>query len=589
VSYQRRLLVAISLGTFLPVLQAMGFAQPDPVTANQVIAKYLEAIGADRYPSITSFIENGDLSGNITNFFQGAYSPSQFQHAKERGTFEFYFKAPNLRFSLELTENKVAIEAHGCDGLVAWHIDAQARRSELKLKPGNEGECENGYEPMPLRMRATNVKIQLDGKKQIGDRTAWEIKVDDPRSQWPETYYFDAGTYFLLREGRLGSDGSTTYSDYRDVGGIKLPFTIIHRLTNSERVTTVREVKLNASIDDARFAEPKGELWEGAGGPPPVARDTETEIYNSSAPEAPPAVNSAMEMNIPRFASCSIVELQRTVPELRRLKLAPDQQKLAALLDKIGAKIVDLAWKTPNLISQEAVVESRQGKVETRQKFSYLILSHPQGKTAVTLDEFRVDLKSGEKFQTDDAEKSAVSGSADSSPWADLAHASQQLAASQAVRGPQSQGFANMWIYFYPLNRSESTFRYLGDQKMDGRHTLVLAFEQNPKSVRLPAEFRSEDKTIPIFFQGVAWVDASDFRIVRLRTDLLSPVPEVDLRRLTAEIRFMETRIAEVATPLSLPREVMVTSEVRGVTLLDDHKYSDYRLFRAHSKIVLNP
>jgi hypothetical protein len=146
-----------------------------------------------------------------------------------------------------------------------------------------------------------------------------------------------------------------------------------------------------------------------------------------------------------------------------------------------------------------------------------------------------------------------------------------------------------MWIYFYPLNRSESTFRYLGDQKMDGRHTLVLAFEQNPKSVRLPAEFRFEDKTIPIFFQGVAWVDASDFRIVRLRTDLLSPIPGVDLRRLTAEIRFMETRIAEVATPLSLPREVTVTSEVRGVTLLDDHKYSDYRLFRAHSKIVLNP
>lgn len=585
---RRWLSVAISLGTFLRILQATAFAQPEAVTADQVIAKYLEAIGANRFRSISSLIETGDLSGNVTNFSQSAYSPSQFQHAKERGTFEFYFKAPNLRFGLELTDNKVAIEAHGCDGIVSWHIDAQARRSELKPKPENEGECENGYDPTPLRMRAKNVRIRLDGKKQIGDRAAWEIKVDDPKSRSPETYYFDAETYFLLREGRLGSDGSITYSDYRDVGGIRVPFTIIHRLANFERVTTVREMKLNASIDDARFTEPKGDIWAGPGGPPPGGRDIETEIYNSSAPDAP-AVNSIMEVNTPRFTSCSSTELQRIVPELQGLKIAPDQQKLAALLDKIGAKTVDLAWKTPNLISQEAVVESRQGVIETRQKFSYLILPHPQGTTAVTLDEFRVDLKSGEKFQSDEAQKSVVSGSSDSSPWADLARASQQLAALQPGRGPQSQGFANMWIYFYPLNQSESTFRYLGEQKMDGRHTLVLAFEQDPKSVRSPAEFRFEGKTTPIFFQGVAWVDASDFRIVRLRTDLLSPIPEVNLRRLTAEIRFVEKRIAEVATPLSLPSEVIVTSEVRGVTLLDDHKYSNYRLFRAHSKIVLNP
>jgi hypothetical protein len=129
----------------------------------------------------------------------------------------------------------------------------------------------------------------------------------------------------------------------------------------------------------------------------------------------------------------------------------------------------------------------------------------------------------------------------------------------------------------------------LGEQKIGGHHTLVLAFEQNPKLVRTPGEFLVEGKSIPIFFQGVAWVDASDFRIVRLRTDLLSPVPEIYLRTLTAEIQFEETRIAELALPLSLPREVIVTSEVSGLTLREEYKYSDYRLFRAHSKIVLNP
>jgi hypothetical protein len=92
-----------------------------------------------------------------------------------------------------------------------------------------------------------------------------------------------------------------------------------------------------------------------------------------------------------------------------------------------------------------------------------------------------------------------------------------------------------------------------------------------------------------MFLQGVAWVDASDFRIVRLRTDLLSPLPEVSLHRLTADIQFVPTRIEEVPSVLWLPRDVMVTSEVGGATLREDHLYSEYRLFRAKSRVVLNP
>ena len=92
-----------------------------------------------------------------------------------------------------------------------------------------------------------------------------------------------------------------------------------------------------------------------------------------------------------------------------------------------------------------------------------------------------------------------------------------------------------------------------------------------------------------MFFQGVAWVDPSDFRILRLRTDLLFPVAEVSLHRLTADIQFQVTHLAEVPSPLSLPSEVTVTSEIGGATLREVHRYSGYRLFRARSKIVLNP
>jgi hypothetical protein len=152
-----------------------------------------------------------------------------------------------------------------------------------------------------------------------------------------------------------------------------------------------------------------------------------------------------------------------------------------------------------------------------------------------------------------------------------------------------TQGFVNEWLYFYPLNQRESQFRYLGQQKIYGHHTLVVAFAQKPELVHLPVMFRYEDKTFPIFMQGVAWVDASDFRILRLHTDLLSPSPGVPLRVLTADIQFSQVQVAEFASPLWLPRAVVVHSSVGRLSIRENHRYSDYRLFRTRSKILLNP
>jgi hypothetical protein len=146
-----------------------------------------------------------------------------------------------------------------------------------------------------------------------------------------------------------------------------------------------------------------------------------------------------------------------------------------------------------------------------------------------------------------------------------------------------------MWIRFYPANRSESAFRYLGQQKINGRHSSVLAFAQIPGSVRLPAEVRLKDKTVPVYYQGIAWVDPSDFRILRLRTDILGSVPDLPLSQLTAEIEFADMRVAGSDAPLWLPREVVVNSRVSGHAFHDKHTYSNYRRFQAHGRIVSNP
>ncbi len=577
-------------------LHIAAIAQQAPITADQIVSKYMEAVGANRFSTITSFVETGEISGNATNLWQANHSAWNSQPG-QGGVFESYFKAPNLRYYSSVNEKNQVIALYGCNGKITWQIDMYLKRTEFKPKPGNEGECNEGFQAAASRLHQLNAKMRLPKKKDLEDRQSWEVKVDALSSPVTETYYFDAETFLLLRIERRGT--SLTYSDYREVGGIKIPFRIVQEFSNSKLITTVREVKVNVPIEDARFAEPDirdgkilmtpvGAVSKTRSEPPAtVSTIAQTAVIKASEPtqaEAGGAHNNtvaAVEVNFPNFATSPIEELQQIVPELKGLKPPADQEKLAGILERVGAKTLDIARNTPNLIARESVVNSPQQTGATKHEYDYLILTHING-TMVRLDEFRLDLKSGDKFETDEALKT------ESSLRDGLQRASDEMTASKGNR-PLTQGFATSWVHFYPSNQTRANYRYLGEQKRDGHHTLVLAFAEKPELALLPAVFRYQDKTVPMFMQGIAWIDPSDFRIVRLRTDLLSPIPEISLQRLTADIQFALIRIEQVPSPLPLPRAVAITAVMSGSTMRELHEYSGYRLFRAHAKVVPLP
>jgi hypothetical protein len=123
-SGRRWFLATIHLGSLFLFSGPLTFAEPDPTTADQVITRYMEAIGANRFSSITTFSQQGDLYGDLT------------PQDREHGTFEFYFKSPNLRFSSNLDAKNRVIALHGCDGKMVWHIDTHLKLTEFTPKPG---------------------------------------------------------------------------------------------------------------------------------------------------------------------------------------------------------------------------------------------------------------------------------------------------------------------------------------------------------------------------------------------------------------------------------------------------------------------
>lgn len=306
---------------------------------------------------------------------------------------------------------------------------------------------------------------------------------------------------------------------------------------------------------------------------------TDISIPPSGTPAPPP---SLPDLKFPNFTTCPISELEIQVPDVAHIRPAPDQSQLSPLLDKIAAKTVEIANQTPNLISHEEVI-SQNGPTRTKESFSYLVLQHSLRSGTLIFDEFRVDSATGEKFETEFSKPSAASTPKPPPSLADLSMPS----AAKPESGPMSKGFVGAWLFFYPSNRRLLDFRYLGIQKLHHAEALVFSFAQKSGKTSFSGatvEFGGTNYQVSV--QGLAWVDPADFRIVRLRTELLSVPGALPMRQLTSDIEFGQFPISDLRAPLWLPRHVTVAAILGGVASHEDHSYSNYRLFRAHTKIV---
>ncbi len=158
-----------------------------------------------------------------------------------------------------------------------------------------------------------------------------------------------------------------------------------------------------------------------------------------------------------------------------------------------------------------------------------------------------------------------------------------------------TRGFAAASLHFHPWLRSDSAFRYLGEQVVDGRETYVIAFAQRPGWAHIsgrvitsevnPITQSVRERSVLVLIQGIAWIDPQGFRCIRIRTDLLAPRLDVKLGRQITDIYFGEVHFQQIAAPLWLPREVIVTSEWRGRTFRNRHRYRDFKLFTVEAKI----
>ena len=259
-------LVALSVPVLLS-LAALGFAQGNPagqaaagpagsaaaraprgLTAEQVLEKYIEATGGRAaYEKHKSLVLKGSMEAVGLNI---------------KGAIEAYSKAPNK--ALAITELPgVGTQKQGYNGTVGWASDALSGVRELtgvELAQFKRASTFNS----DIRWRELWKSAELVGVEKVGDRDAYAVRLTPKEGEGnPVTNYYDTKTFLLLRsdsvqESPLGTLPVTSLmSDYRTVGGVKMPFLLEQKLPTMTIRISFSEAVFDVPIEDARFEKPQ--------------------------------------------------------------------------------------------------------------------------------------------------------------------------------------------------------------------------------------------------------------------------------------------------------------------------------------------
>ncbi|MBI3666142.1 MAG: hypothetical protein HY236_07935 [Acidobacteria bacterium] len=215
-------------------------------TVDEVLKRYVQALGGrTALEKLTSRVAKGTTE--VTTF--GSTGPT-----------EIYAKAPN-KYLLDSSFPNFGNVRRGFDGTAGWAEDPENGVQEVS-GPQLVAMKRNVEFYKELKTKELYSRLTVAGKQKIDGRDTYAMEAVTGEGT-KDVMYFDVESGLLIYtnserespEGRIHLHAH--YEDYREVDGIKLPFTIRQSMPNLDLVLKVSDVKHNVPIEDAKFARPR--------------------------------------------------------------------------------------------------------------------------------------------------------------------------------------------------------------------------------------------------------------------------------------------------------------------------------------------
>jgi photosynthetic reaction center cytochrome c subunit len=219
--------------------------------AAEILDKYIAAVGgAQKLAGLTSWVATGTSEG--------------YEGLGGGGSFTIYAKSPDSRTTqIEFKDHPERGDStRTYNGKTSWVKSPRGLLGMYELTGSElDGARLDALLSFPGGIKTALNNFRVGAPDTIGDRDVFVLQGSGPRG-FLATLYFDQKTYMLVRVVRYSASPigriatQTDYADFKDVNGIKFPFTYTFSWLDGRDSFKIKDVKVNVPIDAAKFNKP---------------------------------------------------------------------------------------------------------------------------------------------------------------------------------------------------------------------------------------------------------------------------------------------------------------------------------------------
>jgi|CZKJ01.1.fsa_nt_gi tetratricopeptide (TPR) repeat protein len=146
-----------------------------------------------------------------------------------------------------------------------------------------------------------------------------------------------------------------------------------------------------------------------------------------------------------------------------------------------------------------------------------------------------------------------------------------------------STGFAALALVFHPHMRDNFEMKCEGLGDWRGQAAWLVRFEQRDDRPSRIHSYKVGGQVYAVKLKGRAWITADKFQIVRIESELVSPMPEIQLLSEHQVVEYGPIPFARRNTSLWLPKSAEIYFEFRHHRYYRRHSFDHYMLFAVDS------
>jgi tetratricopeptide (TPR) repeat protein len=152
--------------------------------------------------------------------------------------------------------------------------------------------------------------------------------------------------------------------------------------------------------------------------------------------------------------------------------------------------------------------------------------------------------------------------------------------------GVATNGLPALVLIFHPYNALNFEMTCEGLARWNGGLAWQVHFRQRSDKPNTIKRYRigADGPSYPVALKGRAWISADNYQIVRLETDLVSPVPQIRLVADHSDIEYGPVKFKQGNINMWLPQSAEVFYDWKGRRIHRRHSFSHYLLFAVDDK-----